>query len=191
MATGGSNRTRLYTRTGDHGETALAGGTRVAKHSPRIQTYGSFDELGAHLGVAEAALPAGEPELQALLVRLQHELYLLQSELALPANRPPPERRIQSRHVEELEREIDRYTGMAGPLKSFILPRGTPAGAALHVARTVARRAERELTALNEAEPQREDLLQWVNRLSDLLFAVSLVVNRRAGFHEIPPDYSI
>ncbi|HEV8050587.1 MAG TPA: cob(I)yrinic acid a,c-diamide adenosyltransferase [Thermoplasmata archaeon] len=191
MATGGSNRTRLYTRTGDRGETGLSGGGRVEKTSPRIAAFGTFDELGSFLGAAEAALPAGETDVRALLLRLQHQLYVAMSELATPPTAKPPAHRIGARHVTELEAAIDRYAGSIEPVHAFVLPRGTPAGAAIHVARTVARRAERALWELHEEAPQREELLQWANRLSDLLFAVALVVNRTAGFAEISPDYAV
>jgi cob(I)alamin adenosyltransferase len=143
------------------------------------------------LGVAEAALPPGEQPVRDLLVRLQHQLYVAMSDLATPLGAKPPAHRIEARHVTELEREIDHYSGSIEPVHAFVLPRGTPAGAAIHVARTVSRRAERELWALHAEAPQRDELLQWANRMSDLLFAVALVVNRNAGFVEISPDYSV
>jgi cob(I)alamin adenosyltransferase len=126
-----------------------------------------------------------------LLVRLQHQLYVAMSELATPPTAKPPTHRIAARHVAELESEIDRYAGSIEPVHAFVLPRGTSAGAAIHVARTVSRRAERALWELHEEAPQRDELLQWANRVSDLLFAVALVVNRSAGFSEISPDYAI
>jgi cob(I)alamin adenosyltransferase len=125
------------------------------------------------------------------LIRLQHQLYVAMSELATPPSAKQPARRISARHVTELEGLIDQYAGAIEPVHAFVLPRGTPAGAGLHVARTVSRRAERELWTLHEEAPQREELLQWANRLSDLLFAVALVVNRTAGFGEVSPDYSV
>ncbi|MCI4321028.1 MAG: cob(I)yrinic acid a,c-diamide adenosyltransferase, partial [Thermoplasmata archaeon] len=171
MATGGSDRTRLYTRTGDHGETGLSGGARVAKTSARIRAFGTFDELGAFLGAAEANLPTPRGDVGELLVRLQHQLYVAMSELATPPDHAPPAHRISSRHVAELEALIDQYSGEIEPVHAFVLPRGTPAGAALHIARTVARRAERELWALHAEAPVSDELIQWANRLSDLLFA--------------------
>jgi cob(I)alamin adenosyltransferase len=113
------------------------------------------------------------------------------SELATPPEAKPPAHRIDARHVTELERAIDHYSGSIEPVHAFVLPRGTPAGAAIHLARTISRRAERELWTLNAEAPQPEELLQWANRMSDLLFAVALVVNRSAGFAEISPDYTI
>jgi cob(I)alamin adenosyltransferase len=191
VAPGGPIPTRLYTRTGDRGETALAGGSRVAKDSARIAAFGTLDELGAHLGFALAQLPAEAVPERQLLTRLQHELYLAQSELATPPGGRAPANRIEARHVLRLEADLDRYTATFEPIQTFVLSRGPRAGAALHVARAVARRAERELWSLNRAEPVRAELLQWTNRLSDLLFALALSVNRAQGEAEIPPDYSV
>jgi cob(I)alamin adenosyltransferase len=191
VAPGGSAPTKLYTRTGDHGETGLVGGSRVAKESDRIRAFGSFDELGAHLGRASAALEAHHPEVVLLLLRLQHELFVAQSELATPPGAPPPPRRIEERHVERLESDIDRFSATFEPVHTFVLPRGKQAGAELHVARTVARRAERDLWNLHRSEPQRSETLRWANRMSDLLFALALSVNRADGVREIPPDYSV
>jgi cob(I)alamin adenosyltransferase len=137
------------------------------------------------------ALPAEETGPRALFVRLQHELYVAMSELAAPPEAKPPAHRIGARHVAGLEAAIDEYSAAIEPVHAFVLPRGTPAGAAIHVARTVSRRAERELWTLHAESPQRPELLQWANRLSDLLFAVALVVNRRAGFVEQAPNYAI
>ena len=191
MAPGGSIPTRLYTRTGDGGETALVGGLRIAKDAARIHTFGTFDELGAHLGVAIAQLPEGAVAERALLTRLQHELYIAQAELATPPGGRPPPHRIEERHVARLEAELDRYTATLEPRETFVLSRGGGGGAALHVARTVARRAERELWSLHRTEPQRSELLRWTNRVSDLLFALALALNRTQGEREIPPDYSV
>jgi len=191
VETGSKSRTRLYTRTGDHGETGLAGGGRIGKDSARIRAYGTFDELGAQLGLVEASLNAQADAWRTLLLRLQHELFVAQSELAAPSSASPPAHRIESRHVSRLEKDIDRVSETYDPLHSFVLPRGGETGARLHVARTVARRAERELWSLHRTEPVRVELLQWTNRLSDLLFALALSVNRHEGFREIAPDYTV
>ncbi|MCI4358349.1 MAG: cob(I)yrinic acid a,c-diamide adenosyltransferase [Thermoplasmata archaeon] len=188
--TGGSSGTRLYTRTGDRGETGLAGGARVLKDSARITAFGTYDELGASLGLAEAFLPPPATALRALLVRLQHEIYIAQSELAVPPSSPPTKHRIEERHVRRLELDIDRYSARLEPLHSFVLPRGSRAGAQLHVCRTLARRAERSLWRLNRESPLRPAILQWSNRLSDLLFALALHVNRIQKVVELPPNYS-
>lgn len=191
MANGGSSATRLYTRGGDRGETGLVGGVRIAKDSARIRAFGTLDELGAQLGLARASLgPDAQPLFQQL-TRLQHELYIAQAELAVAPGTTPAARRIEARHVERLEREIDAATATLDPIKSFVLPGGSVAGAQLHVARAVARRAEREVWSLHRTEPVSAPLLQWLNRLNDLLFAVALAENRRAGIAEIPPDYSV
>jgi cob(I)alamin adenosyltransferase len=124
-------------------------------------------------------------------LRLQHELYIAQSEIATPPTAPAPAHRIEARHVKRLENELDEYTARVAERHLFVLPRGTAAGAALHVARTVARRGERELWALNRESPQRPELLQWMNRLSDLLFVLALAVNQEQGFAEVSPDYTV
>ncbi|MCI4318838.1 MAG: cob(I)yrinic acid a,c-diamide adenosyltransferase [Thermoplasmata archaeon] len=191
MATGGEGIARLYTRTGDRGDTGLVGGARVAKDSLRIASFGAYDELGAQLGCAEAALPAELRRTREVVRQLQHELYVAQSELATPSTAPPPARRIEARHVARLEAETDEFASKFEPVHTFVLPRGAPSASELHVARAVARRAERALWALNVVETQRPELLQWANRLSDLLFAMALSVNHELGVAEVPPDYSV
>ncbi len=189
MATGGTSSTRLYTRTGDRGETALVGGTKVAKESARIEAYGTFDELAACLGVVESELPDALSEIRTLLRRLEHELFLAESELATHPGAVPPAGRIEARHVRRLEADIDRYSKAVESLRTFVLPTGTRAASYLHWARTVARRAERVLWRLHRTEPQRPELLQWANRLGDLFFALALSANQALGVAETPPDY--
>ena len=191
MATGGESIPRLYTRTGDRGTTGLAGGGRVDKDSPRIRAYGAYDELGSELGLAAAELPDSLEDARALLRRLGHELFIAQSELAATPGRSLKTPLIEARHVSRLEGDIDRFDAAHPPLTSFVLPGGSSAAGRLHVCRAVARRAERELWTLNRTEPQRAELLQWANRLSDLLFAVALAANHALGVAEIPPDYSV
>lgn len=144
--------------------------------------------MAAQLGVVEAFLPHQDEE-RAIVRRLSHEVFIANSEIAAPAGKPA--HRIEARHLNRLEQETDRLTATLDPVHSFVLPRGGPAGAQLHAARTVARRAERALWALHAEAPQREVLLQWANRVSSLLFALALEVNRAEGFVEIPPDYSV
>jgi len=180
VATGDESIPRLYTRTGDRGTTGLAGGARVEKDSPRIR----------QLGLVSAELPPTLADIRATLLRVEHELYIAQSELAVAPGGKPPAHRIEARHVHRLEEDIDRYDAAHPELRSFVLPRGSKAAAQLHIARTVARRAERELWTLHRAEPQRPELLEWTNRLSDLLFALALAVNHALGVAEVPPDYS-
>jgi cob(I)alamin adenosyltransferase len=150
---------------------------------------GAYDELAAQLGVAEAFL-SGHADERALLQRLSHEVFIANSEIASPGPDTKNAHHIEARHVQRLEAETDRLSASLDPVHSFVLPRGSPGGAHLQYARTVARRAERDLWALHAEEPQRETLLQWANRLSSLLFALALAVNRAEGFTEIPPDYS-
>ncbi|MGA8543396.1 MAG: cob(I)yrinic acid a,c-diamide adenosyltransferase [Thermoplasmata archaeon] len=190
MAAGDESIPRLYTRTGDRGTTGLAGGARVDKDSPRIRAYGTFDELGAQLGLLETDLPDSLVDFRQTVRRLEHELFIAQSELAVTPGAKPPTHRIESRHVSRLESDIDRFDAAHPELRSFVLPRGSRAAAQLHVARTVARRAERELWELNRTEPQRPELLTWTNRLSDLLFALALAANHALGVTEVAPDYS-
>ena len=190
MAAGDENIPRLYTRTGDRGTTGLAGGARVDKDSPRIRAYGTFDELGAQLGVVEGELPDSLADVRAVVRRVLHELFLAQSELAAQPGTKPSAPRIEARHVARVESEIDRFDAAHPELRSFVLPRGAPAASQLHVARTVARRAERELWTLHRSEPQRAELLQWANRLSDLLFALALATNHALDVAEVAPDYS-
>jgi cob(I)alamin adenosyltransferase len=190
VAAGDESIPRLYTRTGDRGTTGLAGGARVEKDSARIRAYGTFDELGSQLGVVEAELTASLPDVAVTLRRIEHELYIAQSELAVAPGAKPPSHRIEARHVARLESDIDRFDAAHPELKSFVLPRGSRVAASLHVSRTVARRAERELWALHRVEPQRTELLEWTNRLSDLLFAMALAANHSLGVAEVAPDYS-
>jgi cob(I)alamin adenosyltransferase len=190
VAAGDENIPRLYTRTGDRGTTGLAGGSRVDKDSERIRAYGTFDELGSELGLVEAELPDSLSDARAVVRRLEHELYVAQSELARAPGSRPPAHRIEARHVSGLEADIDRFDAAHPELRSFVLPRGTRAAAQIHIARTVARRAERELWALNRVEPLPTELLEWTNRLSDLLFALALATNHALGVAEVAPDYS-
>ncbi len=181
---------RFYTRQGDRGETGLLGGVRVGKDSLRVEAYGNVDELSSHLGLVESRLGSSFNEVTEILMRLQDELFIFGAELATPRGAKPPAHRIQDRHVQRLEEELDRLSAPLGAVESFVLPRGAPGAAALHVTRTVARRAERSLVRLSREEPVREVLLRYLNRLSDLLFALALTVNRASGFVERPPDYS-
>ncbi len=126
-----------------------------------------------------------------MLRRLSNEIFLANSEIAARAPLPDAARRIETRHVERLEGDADRLSAGLEPVRSFVLPRGSPGAAHVQYARTLARRAERELWALHAEEPQREPLLQWANRLSSTLFALALAVNQSEGFAETPPDYTV
>ncbi len=173
---------KLYTRTGDAGETSLFDGTRVPKSDPRVDAYGDVDELNAWLGLARAS---GAGDLDADLIRIQRDLFALGARLADPAEKIAgrvTKAALQGADVERLEGLIDRLEAGLPPLRRFILAGGSPAGAALHVARTVCRRAERQIVALQP--PVDPLLLRYVNRLSDLLFVMARAVNHRAGAPE-------
>jgi cob(I)alamin adenosyltransferase len=174
---------KLYTRTGDAGETSLFDGTRARKDDPRVDAYGEVDELNAWLGLIRASTI--DPSVDAELVAIQRDLFALGAQLADPADKLAPrvtKAVIDDEHVVRLEQLIDRLDAEVPPLRRFILAGGTPAGAALHVARTVCRRAERRIVALRP--PVDPVLVRYVNRLSDLLFVLARVVNHRGGAPE-------
>ncbi|MBI2198942.1 MAG: cob(I)yrinic acid a,c-diamide adenosyltransferase [Candidatus Rokubacteria bacterium] len=180
--------TRVYTRTGDKGDTALVGGTRVLKDSPRIEAYGTIDELNAVIGLARVfnaeRLTKGKDSrwLDEVLRRLQNELFDLGSELATPDDAAyEGMHRVGEAEVTGLERLMDQCQKTLPPLKSFVLPGGGRVGGFLHQARTVCRRAERRILALSRVEPSSEWPLKYVNRLSDLLFVLSRWVGKRLG----------
>jgi len=175
---------RIYTRGGDGGETSLGSGARVAKHDLRVAAYGTVDETNAVIGLAR--LHTGDDtETDAMLSRIQNDLFDLGADLCTPegdaraARKAESALRIVPAQVERLEREIDTLNEGLEPLKSFILPGGTPAAAHLHMARTVARRAERLMTELAGREPVNADALRYINRLSDHLFVLGRHLNDR------------
>jgi len=175
---------RIYTRGGDGGETSLGSGVRVAKHDLRVAAYGTVDETNAVIGLA--CLHTGDAtETDAMLSRIQNDLFDLGADLCTPegdaraARKAEGALRIVPAQVERLEREIDTLNEELEPLKSFILPGGTPAAAHLHMARTVARRAERLMTELAGREPVNADALRYINRLSDHLFVLGRHLNDR------------
>lgn len=168
--------TRIYTKGGDKGKTSLSSGTRVHKHDPRVAAYGTVDETNATVGMVRLHT---EGEVDELLSRVQNDLFDLGADLATPEVENPeyPPLRITEAQVERLEQEIDRINANLAPLKSFILPGGSPAAAHLHLARTVSRRAEREITALAENDSINPEAIRYINRLSDLLFVLCRHVN--------------
>jgi cob(I)alamin adenosyltransferase len=176
---------KLYTKTGDDGTTGLFGGGRVPKASSRVEAYGTIDETNAFLGVARTTgLP---PAIDAILAPIQEDLFTLGAELACV---PGKEGKLGMTPIGEgdiarLERAIDEADGSCAPLKSFVLPGGSPQAAALHIARTVCRRAERAVLALDDA-PARGDVVIYLNRLSDLLFALARWANVLAGAPDVP-----
>jgi cob(I)alamin adenosyltransferase len=174
---------KIYTKTGDAGTTGLGTGERVRKDALRIAAYGTVDETNAAIGVVRIHL-GGHPGVDAKLARVQNDLFDLGADLCVPDRGKKPEfepLRVSDDQVDRLEAEIDEMNSELKPLKSFVLPGGSPASAALHVARTVCRRAEREMVALaaQEDEPVSAAALKYVNRLSDFLFVAGRYVNDR------------
>ena len=180
------NAMKIYTKTGDSGDTGLFGGPRVAKDAPRIEAYGTVDELNSVLGVVRSHDAPGP--IDELLARIQNELFNLGAQLATPNPSAHQTSLIGPAHIAGLEAAIDHWEAGLEPLKQFILPGGMPAGAALHLARTVCRRAERRLVTLmhGSVEPIAEDLLIYLNRLSDLLFVLARAVNHLGGSGDVP-----
>jgi cob(I)alamin adenosyltransferase len=174
----GNRLTRIYTRTGDAGTTGLADGSRVAKDAPRIEAIGAVDELNSVIGLMLCEkMPAA---VRACLNGVQHDLFDLGGELSVPGHA------IMSKaHSKRLEEALDAFNANLPALKDFILPGGSRAAALAHVARTVCRRAERDLVALAKTEPPAPPLLQYLNRLSDLLFVLARALNRHAGGDDI------
>jgi len=181
---------KIYTRTGDAGETSLFDGTRVPKSDIRVDAYGEVDEVSAWLGLACALLRKSVgsemADLLAALEQIQRDLFALGAQLADPADRIAPrvtKAALGDGEVARLEHLIDRLEGELSPLRAFILAGGSEAGATLHLARTVCRRAERRMVALHP--PADAVLLRYVNRLSDLLFVMARAVNHRAALPEV------
>jgi len=177
---------RIYTRTGDQGETHLAGGQRVSKDSLRIACYGTVDELNAFVGMACVSAEETLPELAATLRRVQHELFNLGSILATrPEDVHPKQARITEAEVRQLEIEIDHRNEELEPLRSFVLPGGSRLNTELHACRTICRRAERIAVRLAREEPIPAETIQYLNRLSDAFFVWSRWVNQRLGVAEV------
>lgn len=177
---------RIYTRTGDDGTTSLFGGERVGKDTPRIRAYGTVDELNSVVGVARAHLrdEAGADRLDPVLSEIQEELFVLGADLATPMDAKPFVPRIEEEHVQTIEERIDDFDADLNPLKQFILPGGAPAGATLHSARTICRRAERLLVQASSSTAVNEQTGVYLNRLSDLFFVLARWANQKAGVRE-------
>lgn len=176
--------TKIYTRKGDDGTTALGGGQRVDKDSLRVQAYGTVDELNSAIGIALAH--GLDPYLNQLLTNVQNELFHLGSDLCFleedKARYPLPQ--IESRHIERLEQTIDQMTAVVGPLQNFILPGGSAPAGYLHLARTICRRAERQVIALSRQEGVGALVIPYLNRLSDALFVMARYENHQRGVPE-------
>ena len=170
----GNRLSKIYTRTGDDGSTGLTDGSRVAKHSPRIEAIGCVDELNSAIGLLLVhELPE---EVHTPLVTIQHTLFDLGGELSMPGTHI-----LTAEHVTALEHTLDELNTGLAPLKEFILPGGTAAAAACHLARAISRRAERRTLALNETETVNPAATKYLNRLSDLLFVIARYLNKSAG----------
>lgn len=180
-------KSKLYTRTGDTGETALFGGGRVPKDHPRVEAYGAVDELNSTLGVAVTFLP--QRRLLTLLQGVQNELFNIGSELASESGKKAEAGRLfvdPEAKIGRLERLIDEYDAKVEPLRTFVLPSGSRAGALLHLCRTVCRRAERAVVTLSREEAVNPELMRYLNRLSDLLFVLARYANKAARKPETP-----
>ena len=178
--------TRVTTRVGDKGETSLVGGTMTSKASARVDSYGEVDELNSVIGLVRALLK--DAEIDQVLGGIQNDLFTVGADLASPMSVEVP--RISEAFVARLEAVSDNFLPEIGPLTEFILPGGSDAGAMLHVARTVARRAERRAVGLSQTEEVNPEVIVYLNRLSDVLFNLARVVNRRVGVPEKLADFS-
>jgi cob(I)alamin adenosyltransferase len=175
----GNRLSKIYTRTGDDGTTGLGDGSRVAKDSPRVEAYGTVDELNSCIGVL-LALPALPAAVIACLTEVQHELFDMGGELCIPGHTA-----IHAAQITRLESELDAFNDGLPPLKEFILPGGGAAAAACHLARAVARRAERRVWTLSRAEAVSPEVVKYLNRLSDLLFVMARVLARHENGTEV------
>lgn len=177
---------RIYTRTGDKGETALVGGQRMPKDSLRIECYGTVDELNAFVGMARFSALDSLPALANILLRVQHELFNLGSILAtLPEDVHPKQPRVTETEIKQLELEIDKMNAELMPLRSFVLPGGARINTELHACRTICRRAERLAVSLARNESVPSEAIGYLNRLSDALFVWSRWANRQLGAPEV------
>jgi cob(I)alamin adenosyltransferase len=179
---------KIYTKTGDTGDTGLFGGGRVPKSHPRVEAYGDVDELNATIGVARATGSPPDPQIDALLVRIQQDLFAIGALLATPDRERMrmhlDKAKIDQERVAELERAIDAADAELEPLRAFILPGGSPKAAALHVARTVCRRAERRIVDITDEMEIPPLVIVYLNRLSDVLFTLARLANKRASAEE-------
>ena len=177
--------TRVYTRTGDKGETSIVGGIRMKKSSERLEAYGTVDELSSHLGLLAAMLPKGGD--RNMILRIQNNLFNVCTNLATDQSQTPlyDSAKLADGEIELLEQEVDRMMKLLPERQGFILPGGTQAAAQAHVCRTVCRRAERRIVALSEVAQISPETLQYVNRLSDYLFVLAKIINFNAGVSEI------
>jgi cob(I)alamin adenosyltransferase len=177
---------KIYTGRGDEGKTDLRDMSRVSKTSPRIEAYGTVDEVNCAVGVIH---PSGYDDVDEKLQRVQNHLHVVQAELATPDAEAEDTPHLRAEHVERLEEWMDGYDDELEPLQHFILPGGSETGARLHQARAICRRAERRAVALGSEEAINEYVVSYLNRLSDALFVFARLVNQREGVTEQEPDY--
>ena len=180
--------TKVYTKTGDLGETSLVGGKRISKSSSRVDSYGEVDELNSVLGIARSKID--DDEINELIRNIQNALFIMGGDLATPEDSKFDVPRVDVEMIENLEILIDKYVEEVGELKEFILPGGSEPGSFLHLARAVCRRAERKIVVLNQEEEINSNLTKYINRLSDLLFMLARVINKRCGIEETYVDFS-
>ncbi len=174
----GNRLSKLYTRTGDDGTSGLSGGERIAKNHERMNAMGTVDELNSTIGLMISKLD--DEELSKMLTAIQHDLFNIGGEISMPGHSF-----IKPEKITYLESRIDAYNSLVEPLKDFILPGGSEAAAVCHLARAIARRAERDVVTLHQAEPVCDTTRQYLNRLSDLLFVVARIINLRTGHPDI------
>lgn len=170
---------KIYTKTGDKGETGLLGGERVSKSSLRIEAYGTIDELNSFIGLAINEVI--DKSIKKLLTKIQNQLFIVGSDLAAPKSKKTPKLKIKrtpKKFYRDLEKAIDFYEGKLEPLRNFILPGGSKAGSLLHICRTITRRAERRVVALNDAVKVGDNIIIFLNRLSDLFFVLARYENK-------------
>lgn len=175
----GNRLSKIYTRTGDDGTTGLGDGSRVKKDSLRVEAYGTVDEANSAIGVVLAVASVPD-EIRRCLTIVQHDLFDLGGELCIPGHKA-----VENEFVDRLETELDQFNADLPPLKDFILPGGGEAAAACHLARTIVRRAERRVSTLRQNEAVRDEVLKYLNRLSDLLFVIARVLSRLESGQEV------
>ena len=182
---------KIYTKTGDAGQTSLRWGERIGKDALRVEAYGTVDEANSFIGLGLAQLsPGAQDAVAEMLLRIERELFDVGADLAVPPNREKGEQpKVKPEMVAQLEADIDALEAGLDPLRTFILPGGHPAAAALHVARTVARRAERRVVSLMAEEPVDPVVLQYLNRLSDYLFVAARAINKATGSEDIKVEW--
>ena len=177
---------KIYTKTGDKGETGLFGGARISKSSPRIEAYGTVDELNSHIGLAITEVQ--DKTVKSLLNKIQNQLFMVGSDLSTPDSAEVQKKnvlRIPAEYYEEIERSIDYFEEKLDELKNFIIPGGAKSAALLHICRTIARRAERKVVALNSLEQINGNIVIFLNRLSDLFFVLSRYENKVSNHPDV------